>query len=123
MHTRGVFPISTRHLATTVPGPGGARMLHVTATSFEGGVYQIVPQSPRQVMFSVWVRVLAGQVVIGANAMMGQTPNSFSTKIGEWEQLRVCTDGTWPTDMFYVYNSAPAGGQFYMDRVEIRQIL
>lgn len=115
--------VSTRHVPTTVPGPGGARMLHVTARSFEGGVYQRVANAPRRVMFSVWVKVVFGQAVIGANAMMGQTPNSFSTKIGEWEQLRVCTDGTWPTDMFYVYNSAAGGGQFYMDRVEIRQIL
>jgi hypothetical protein len=124
MHTHGVLsPVSTRHIPTTVPGPGFLRMLHITAASFETGVYQIIPQAPRRVMFSVWVKVLAGQAVIGANAMMGQTPNSFSTKIGEWEQLRVCTDGTWPTDMFYVYNTAAAGGEFYMDRVEIRQIL
>jgi hypothetical protein len=123
MHTDNINSrVSTRHIPTTVPGPGGARMLHMTAASFEGGVYQIIRNSPRRVMFSVWVKVLAGQAVIGANAMLGQTPNAFSTKIGEWEQLRVCTDGAWPTDMFYVYNSAAAGGQFYIDRVEIRQI-
>jgi hypothetical protein len=123
MHTDNINSrVSTREIPTTVPGVGGGlRMLHISASSLESGVYQLVPNSPRRVMFSVWVKVLAGQVAIGANAMMGQTPNAFSTKVGEWEQLRVCTDGTWPTDMFYIYNVAPAGGQFYVDRVEIRQ--
>ena len=122
MHTRDAgAPITTDRVATTAPGPAGQRMLAVRATSTEAGVYQ-VRNTPAKVMFSVWVRVAAGRVVIGANAMVGMTPYSWSTKLNEWEQLRVCTDGTNPTGYFYVYNQDPRGGTFYVDRAEIREI-
>jgi hypothetical protein len=73
-------------------------------------------------MFSAWVKVISGQVVIGANGMVNQTPYSWSTKHGEWEQLRVCTDGSYPTGYFFIVNEAASGGLFYVDRVEIKEI-
>jgi hypothetical protein len=113
--------ISSR-IQTTVPGPGGTKMLAFKAGGNEGGVYQIIPNSPKKVMFSVWVKVMVGRVVIGANGMVNETPYSWSTKIGEWEQLRVCTDGTYNTGYFFIIQNLPTGGLFYADRVEIKEI-
>jgi hypothetical protein len=47
---------------------------------------------------------------------------AWSTKNGEWEQLRVCTDGTVRPDWFVIYNQDPRGGEFYVDRVEVRAL-
>jgi hypothetical protein len=113
--------VSSR-VATTVPGPGGLKMLAFKAGGNEGGVFQIIPNSPRKVMFSVWVKTMSGRVVIGANGMVNQTPYSWSTKIGEWEQLRVCTDGTYDTGYFFIIQNMPTGGFFYADRVEVKEI-
>jgi hypothetical protein len=114
--------VTSSLVATTVPGPGGSKMLRFQAGGNEGGVYQIIPNSPKKVMFSVWVRVMSGKVVIGANGFVNQTPYSWSTKIGEWEQLRICTDGTYNTGYFFIVQNLPTGGLFYVDRVEIKEI-
>ncbi len=37
-------------------------------------------------------------------------PAAYSTKLNEWEQLRVCTDGTVFADMFVIYNQVATGG-------------
>ena len=50
-----------------------------------------------------------------------QGPSSWNTKVGEWEQLRVCTDSTVPTGMFIIWNEDPSGGEFFVDRVEIKE--
>lgn len=108
-------------VATNVPQNGGARMLHFVAGGNEGGVYQTLANPPAKMMFSVWVKVRRGKVGIqphGGN--MG--PAAFSTKIGEWEQLRVCTDGSVPTNMLVIYNQDPNGGEFWVDRVEARAL-
>lgn len=123
MHTDNFgSTVTTSRVTSTVPGPGGAKMLHVRANGNESGVYQQIPSAPNKVMFSVWVYVTKGQVQIGANSTTPFSPYSHSTKIGEWEQLRVCTDGTYPTQYFYIYNQARGGGSFVADRVEIKQI-
>jgi hypothetical protein len=123
MHTSNNNALVTSSLVpTTVPGPGGARMLFFRAGGNEGGIYQTIANSPARVMFSVWVKVMLGQVVIGAHNMLGMTPYSWSTKLNEWEQLRVCTNGTNPTGYFFIANETATGGAFYVDRVEIKAI-
>ena len=107
---------------TTVPGPGGSRMLLVRAGSNEGGVYQGVNLDPaKSYMFSVWVYVHSGHVAIQSNALTGG-PVAWTTKIGEWEQLRVCTNSLFSTNMLVVYNQDPSGGSFLVDRAELREI-
>ena len=72
-------------------------------------------------MFQVWVYVRKGHVAIQANG--GTTgPAAWSAKTNQWEELRVCTDGTVPVDIFLIYNEDPGGGNFYVDRAEIRQL-
>ena len=96
-------------------------MLHITSGSNEGGVFQRLLNAPVKMMFSVWVKVRRGHVAIQAQG--GNTgPVSWSTKTGEWEQLRICTDGTVPVDMLVIYNQDPAGGDFWVDRAEARAI-
>jgi hypothetical protein len=123
MHTNNSnATVSSARVATNVPGPGGTLMLSFHAGGAEGGVYQLIPSAPSKVMFSVWVKVFSGIVTIGANGTTGMTPYSSSTKKNEWEQLRVCTDGTYPTGDFFIFNEAPNGGSFVADRVEIKEI-
>lgn len=107
---------------TDAPGPAGSRKLLVRAGANEGGVYQPVNVDPaKSYMFSVWVYVLAGHVGIQSRGTVGG-PTSFSTRTGEWEQLRVCTKSLANTDMLVVFNQAPTGGSFYVDRAELREI-
>lgn len=115
-------PVCSRLVTSTVPGPGGHRMLHFRAGGNEGGVYQVLQVPPdKTYMFSVWVFVVRGQVVVQSQAgVFG--PHAWSTKIGEWEQLRVCTNSLAATDWLVVYNQDPRGGEFFVDRVEAREI-
>jgi hypothetical protein len=120
---------NARHLVqstwepTTLPFGGIGRMLHIRAGGPESGVYQPfqMPNAANSIMFSVWVKVMSGQVVIGTNSTA--PPYAWSTKTGEWEQLRVCTSGT-AVDWLFVYNAnwATGDGEFYVDRVEVKVI-
>jgi hypothetical protein len=106
---------------STLPIGGGARMLHILTGGNEGGVWQLLPLGLGKVIATAWVYVRRGHLVMQTNG--GTTgPNAWSTKIGEWEQLRICTDGTVPIDMFLVYNQDPNGGDFYVDRVEVKVV-
>ncbi len=98
-------------------------MLRLQALGMESGIYQPyqMPPGVNSIMFSVWVKVIRGQAQIGVNSMVNQGPTAFSTKIGEWEQLRVCTNGT-RVDWLHIYNQGAGGGEFYVDRIEVRAI-
>jgi hypothetical protein len=108
---------------STVPGkaPGG-KMIRFRAGGNEGGIYYNagVPAG-HAYMFSAWVKVLRGQVALQPNGgNLG--PVSWTSKIGEWEQLRTCTNSTGVTDLLVIYNQDPAGGVFEVDRVELREV-
>jgi hypothetical protein len=126
--------VTTELLPTTVPvgtDPAGLvegqkRMLHVIARGSEGGVYQIPPSPPGYAMCSVWVFVKSGQVVMGVN-VTNLGPVACSEKHNEWEELRVCTaddcvhDKKTPVNWVFIYNEDQKGGEFYVDRVELRR--
>ena len=108
-------------LASNAPGNQGGRMLRFKAGSNEGGITQPVPGAAgKTYMFSAWVKVSRGRVALQPNGG-GAGPVSWSSKIGEWEQLRVCTDATGVTDSLVIYNQAAEGGLFFVDRVELRE--
>jgi hypothetical protein len=114
--------VCSRLVDSTVPGPGGRHMLAFQAGGNEGGLYQAQALDPSKAyMFSVWVQVRRGQVAIASRGMMGG-PVAWTTKVGEWEQLRVCTNSLANTDLLSIYNQAPDGGTFLVDRVELREI-
>lgn len=114
--------VCSQLVAGSAPGPGGERLLAFQAGGNEGGVYQAHALDPAKAyMFSVWVLVRSGQVAIQSRGMTGG-PVAWTSKIGEWEQLRVCTNSMANTDMLAIYNQAPGGGSFLVDRVELRQI-
>lgn len=122
MHSSNAGAQVTSALITThAPGPNGARMLHYIAGGNEGGIYQQLGDSPAKLMFSAWVFVNSGHVELQPQGGPGN-PVAWSTKIGEWEELRVCTDGSVPTGYFFIGNQNPRGGDFYVDRIEIRKI-
>lgn len=106
---------------SNAPGAGGGVMLKFKAGGNEGGVFQSIPTVPgKTYMFSAWVKVAKGHVAMQSSG--GNTgPVSWSTKHGEWEELRVCTDSTGATDTMVIYNQDPNGGIFYVDRVELRE--
>ena len=108
---------------STAPGPAGQRMLVFHAGGNEGGVFQDHLELPpnKTYMFSVWVFVRTGQVAIQSNGGVGG-PTAWSTKHGEWEELRVCTNSLFSTNSLVIYNQDPNGGEFAVDRVELREI-
>ena len=114
--------VCSRLVPSTAPGPAGRRMLLFRAGGNEGGVYQAMDLPPdKTYMFSVWVYVRKGQVAIQSNAFVGG-PVAWSTKHNEWEQLRVCTNSLFSTNWLVVYNQDPNGGEFAVDRAELREI-
>lgn len=106
---------------SNAPNNGGGLMLKFKAGGNEGGVFQSIPGTAgKTYMFSAWVKVAKGQVAMQSSG--GNTgPVAWSTKHGEWEQLRVCTDSIGATDTMVIYNQDPNGGVFYVDRVELRE--
>jgi hypothetical protein len=116
-------PVQSWWEPSTLPIGGMVRMLHIKAQGNESGVYQpfVMPVGANSVMFSVWVKVITGHVIIGTNAMVNVGPYAWSTKTGEWEELRVCTNGS-PVNMLFIYNANLAGGEFYVDRFEVKLI-
>ena len=99
-------------------------MLAFRAEGNEGGIYQDVRgivDPARAYLFSAWVFVRSGKVGMSGTGSMGG-PSSFTTKIGQWEQLRVCTNSRAVTDILSIYNQDAAGGTFYVDRIELREI-
>lgn len=122
MHSsNGGAKVCSTLLPSNAPGGQGGQMLKFKAGGNEGGVFQSIPGTAgKTYMFSVWVKVNKGQVAMQSSA--GNTgPAAWSTKKGEWEQLRVCTDSTGVTDTMVIYNQDPAGGLFYVDRAELRE--
>ena len=125
MHTSNTLArVCSRLINSTTPGPNGRRMLAFRAGGNEGGIYQDVRgivDPARAYMFSAWVFVRSGKVgMSGTNSTSG--PAAFTTKIGEWEQLRVCTNSRAVTDILAIYNQDADGGTFCVDRVELREI-
>jgi len=123
MHSsNGSATVCSRLVHSSVPGPGGAKMLEFKAGSNEGGVYRNQALDPRRAdMFSVWVKVRSGQVAIQSRSVTGG-PVAWTSKTGEWEQLRVCTNSLIDTNQLVIFNQAAGGGTFYVDRVELREI-
>lgn len=113
--------VSTYWVNTALPIGGQTKMLRIIAAGNESGVFQLLPVGPTAVMVSVWVYVRRGHVALQATA--GNTgPTSWNIKKNQWEELRVCTDGTVPVDTVVIYNEDPAGGDFLVDRVEATAI-
>jgi hypothetical protein len=123
MHSNNVgAKICSKVVNGGAPGSNGAKRLLVTADGNEGGVYRNVPFVPgKGYMFSVWVLVKSGQVAIQSSATTGG-PVAWTSKTGEWEQLRVCNNSQFGVDQLLIYNQAGTGGKFYVDRVELREI-
>lgn len=131
MHTSNTLaPVRTARVALPFPGvpnpPGpsqsvGKRMLHITSGSVEGGVTQTIFGSPARVMFSIWVYVRKGRVFLELNS--NGNPGAWTTKQNEWEQIRACTDGSVSGGYYALLNEDINGGDFFIDRAEIREIL
>jgi hypothetical protein len=114
--------VCSQLLPSTAPEPNGNLMLKFVAGGNEGGIFQNVTGNINSTyMFSVWVYVLSGQVAVQSSGGVGG-PNAWSTKIGQWEQLRVCNNLLHTADALVIYNQDPNGGAFYVDRVEFREI-
>jgi len=114
--------VCSQLLPTTAPEPNGNLMLKFIAGGNEGGIFwNFTGNVNSTYMFSAWVYVLSGQVAVQSSGGVGG-PNAWSTKIGQWEQLRVCNNLLHTADALVIYNQDPNGGAFYVDRVEFREI-
>ncbi len=100
----------------------GASMLHITAGSNEGGVYQIFApdnKGPELVVASVWVYVKRGRVVL-ATGNQGVTPTyALNSTMGSWELLTACSDGSTTNNWFVVYSTDVGGSDFYVDQAKL----
>jgi hypothetical protein len=123
-------PVTTQLTVTTVPhgtDPGeGTRMIHIAAGGSEGGVYQLLPAelAHSKLMVSAWVNVKKGHVAMQLGSFVGG-PAGWSTKHGQWEELRLCSNGNPDApaqDAVAIYNEDPNGGLFDIDRVEVREM-
>jgi hypothetical protein len=113
--------VNTYWVNTTLPIGGKQKMIRIIARGNESGIWQPLTTTASAVMLSAWVFVRSGHIVMQASA--GLTgPSAWSDKLNEWEELRICTDGTVPVDNIILYTEDPNGGDFFIDRVEARAI-
>jgi hypothetical protein len=124
--TIGNFPnpgsvVKTQCVPTTAPGPNYFTMMQVTTNKANTGILQTPnPIGATKTMFSVYVFVKKGGVQIRSGTSgttLGST--SHSIKKGEWEQLRVCTDGSVNVNQLVIQGTDPTGSDFYVDRAEL----
>jgi hypothetical protein len=114
--------VCSQLMPSTAPEPNGTNMLRFSAGGNEGGVFQSVTAPINSTyMFSVWVYVVSGQVGVQSSAGVGG-PVAWTTKTGQWEQLRVCNNQLHTADTIVIYNQDPNGGVFFVDRAEFREI-
>ena len=103
----------------------GASMLHVTAGSNEGGVYQLFDrdnEGPTLVVASVWVFVKRGRVVL-ATGNQGVTPTyALNGTFNSWEKLTACSDGSTTNNWFVIYSTDVNGSDFYVDQAKVSRV-
>jgi hypothetical protein len=112
--------ITTRMIPST--GPQGPRMLHIRTGGTEGGVMQNFTSKHKgtgKIVGAVWVFVNKGKVQLGIHADGSPTASVMSTKIGQWELLKVCSDGNSANSIFFVLNQDPDGGDFFIDAAAV----
>lgn len=116
--------VTTELIRSTKPG-GGKSMLHVSAGSNEGGVYQAFAadnRGPARVVASAWVFVRRGRVVIGTGNSGFITNSALSTTTGRWELLQACSDGETTNNWFVVYSTAVEGSEFFVDLASVSEV-
>ena len=112
--------ISTRMMPST--GPQGPRMLYIRTGGNEGGVIQTFSSEhsgSAKIIGAAWVFVRHGNAQIGIHADGAPSVYALSTKIGEWELLKVCSDGNSTNSMFFAINQDANGGDFYVDAAAV----
>ena len=125
MHTSNDrAPVRTELIKSNRLG-SGASMLHITAGSNEGGVYQLFDrdnEGPTLVVASVWVFVKRGRVVL-ATGNQGVTPTyALSGTFNTWEKLTACSDGSTTNNWFVVYSTDVSGSDFYVDQAKVSRV-
>ena len=112
--------ISTRMIPST--GPKGPRMLYIRTGGNEGGVIQSFSSAhvgSAKIIGVAWVFVKHGNAQIGIHADGAPSAYAMSTKVGEWELLKVCSDGNSSNSMFFVINQDAKGGDFLIDAAAV----
>jgi hypothetical protein len=116
--------VTTELIGSTRPG-GGRSMLHVSAGSNEGGVYQLFAaddRGPARVVASVWVLVRRGRVSMGTGNEGFITNSVLNSTIGKWELLQACSNGKTTNNWFVVYSTDIAGSDFYVDLGRVSEV-
>ena len=125
MHTSNDrAPVRTELIKSNRFG-SGASMLHITAGSNEGGVYQLFERDdhgPELVVASVWVYVKRGRVVL-ATGNEGVTPTyALNGTFNSWEKLTACSDGSTTNNWFVIYSTDVNGSDFYVDQAKVSRV-
>ena len=92
-------------------------MIRIVAKGNESGIWQPLTPPGTAVMLTAWVFVRSGHLAMQSSA--GLTgPYAWNDKLNEWEELRICTNGTVPVDNIVIYNQDPNGGDFLIGFVK-----
>jgi hypothetical protein len=120
--SRNGTTVCSRMIESTAPSPNGSRMLRIAASSDNAGVYQKHILDPgKGYMLSAWVLVRRGKVGIRFSRA-ADGPTAWTTRLDEWEQLRICASGLSASESILIFNQDPGGGIFHVDGVELREI-
>lgn len=125
MHTSNDRALVTTELVRSATAGGGKSMLHVTAGSNEGGVYQAFAsdnRGPARVVASAWVFVKRGRVAMGTGNSGFITNSALSTTTSRWELLQACSDGQTTNNWFVVYSTAIEGSEFFVDLATVSKV-
>jgi len=107
------------------PAIDGTHTLHVVTDSSSSGVFQqFLPLNagPMDVVWSIWIYVVSGQVAVAVGNGGGTHPvgaGQITSTTGVWQQLNSHNDPTnSPANEITIY-SASAGANFYVDAADV----
>jgi hypothetical protein len=107
------------------PAVDGTHILHVVTDSSSSGVFQQflpVNTGPMDVVWSIWIYVVSGQVGVGVGNGGGTHPaaaNQLTSTTGVWQQLISQNDPTnAPANEITIYSITP-GANFFVDAADV----
>jgi hypothetical protein len=108
-------------LETAPPGRSG-RAFHVTTTTPDSGLRQIIARSNtvQRSVTTAWVYVKRGSVYLATGNGSSPAATTFSRSVGRWERLEAVNESC-PARTTVIYAASPGGADFYVAEVTMRQ--
>lgn len=110
-------------LPSTLPS-GGEKMMHVTTTGWNNGLYQtFLPFGTglEKTRSSAWLHVLSGKVAIGTGNGGGTGHNKTISTTDRWVKIEAKNGGS-PANEFIIYSASQGGAEFYVDMTSVEPV-